>query len=58
MRCFKEIPLDETPVYVGKFMVTFHADCFACGACKGKIEDPTKFSCKGNELFHEKCAAT
>lgn len=57
LKCFKAFSGDEDPLYVGKYLATFHKSCFACKKCSSVIDDPGAFTVKGNDLYHKTCSA-
>lgn len=50
--------MEETPIVIGKFMITFHSKCFFCAKCSEKLDPQQNFRYKANDLFHEACFGT
>ena len=56
LKCRKEISDLNSMLMIGKFLLTFHPECYKCDKCSQMIPPKDKFKVHQNSLFHESCA--
>lgn len=47
---------DKAVIYVGRYSIPFHPECFKCAKCGAALDKDEKLACKKNSIYHPACA--